>query len=193
MPYNGSNVIAVPGSLYVAPLNTTQPTACTGTWPSGWISLGYTEQGSSWSIKPTVGQIIPEEQYTTLRNVVTAIDYSVTFNLFETTAQNWQLALNNGLTAGSQSGMTDGSYHLNPAVIGSEIRVMIGWDSLSLGTTSGTVGGRMVFRQAFQTGTMAISRRKGTNVATLAVTFSAEQPVATTPAVDIYVPAAMAS
>jgi hypothetical protein len=191
MPYSGQNVIAVPGTLYAAPLNTTEPTSVTGAWPSGWIALGYTMQGSQMNIKPTTAAITPEEQYTPLRNVVTQMEYSITFDLWELTAQNWQLALNNGFT--SAAALSDGTFKLAPAVIGTEIRVMLGWDSLTDGTTAGTVGGRLIIRQAFQTGSISISRRKGTNVAALSLTFSAEQPNPNIPAVDIFVPSFMAS
>lgn len=190
MPFSGSNVIAVPGTLYAAPLGTTEPTTCTAAWPSGWVTLGYTMQGSQFQLKPTVAPITPEEQYTPLRNVTTAIDYSITFDLWETTARNWNLALNNGLAA---STATSGTYTLNPAVIGTEVRVMIGWDSLTDGTLAGVVAGRMIMRQAYQTGTVSITRRKGANVAGLSLTFSAEQPDPNVPAVDILVPSSMAS
>jgi hypothetical protein len=198
MPYNGNNVIAVPGTLYAAPLGTAEPTSVTGAWPSGWITLGYTEQGSQWQIKPSVSPITPEEQYTPLRNVVTAMEYTATFNLWETTERNWNLAVNGGLlspgTAPNVSTLGDGSgYNVNPVVIGSEVRVMIGWDSYTNGTLTGVLAGRMIMRQAFQTGTVSISRRKGANVASLALTFSAEQPNPNVPAMDIFVPIGMAS
>lgn len=192
MPYSGTNVIAVPGTLYVAPLNTTEPTSVTGAWPAGWVSLGYTEAGNTWEYKPTVSPITPEEQYVPLRNVTTAVSYDVTFNLWETTARNWNLALNNGLVL-SPAAQSDGTFIINPAVIGAEIRVMIGWDSLTNGTTSGTVGGRMIMRQAYQTGSVSVAHRKGTNVAALSLTFSAEQTNPNVPAVDIFVPSFMAS
>jgi hypothetical protein len=192
MPYSGSNVIAVPGTLYAAPLGTAEPTGVTGAWPSGWLTLGYTEQGSQWQIKPSVSPIVPEEQYTALRNVTTAMDYTATFNLWEMTARNWNLALNNGLLTSGTSINADGSVIINPAVIGTEVRVAIGWDSLTNGSgTVGTVAGRMIMRQAFQTGTVSLSRRKGANVASLSLSFMAEQPNPNVPAMDVFVPAAM--
>lgn len=190
MPYSGQNVLAVPGTIFAALLGTTEPTSVTGAWPTGWLALGYTEAGNVFSYKPTVSAITPEEQYVPLRNVTTAVDYDITFNLWETTARNWQLALNNGLAAASTE--TDGTFIINPAIIGGEVRVMIGWDSLTNGTTSGTVGGRLIIRQAYQTGSVAVSRRKGTNVASLSLTFTAEQTNPNVPAVDILVPSFMA-
>lgn len=191
MPYSGVNVLAVPGSLYCAPLGSAEPTSVTGAWPTGWISLGYTEAGSVFDYSPTTSPITPEEQYTPLRNVTTAVTYDMTFSLWETTARNWNLALNNGIVL-SPTAQTDGTFIINPAVIGTEVRVMIGWDSLTNGTTSGTVGGRLIMRQAYQTGKVSVNRRKGTNVAALALTFSAEQPNPAIPAVDIFVPSFMA-
>lgn len=191
MPYSGTNVVAVPGTLYCAPLNTSEPTSVTGAWPTGWVALGYSEAGNVFNYKPTVSAITPEEQYVPLRNVTTAVDYDITFNLWETTARNWNLALNNGLVL-NPTAQSDGTFIINPAVIGTEVRVMIGWDSLTNGTTTGTVGGRLVIRQAYQTGSVAVSRRKGTNVAALSLTFTAEQTNPNIPAVDIFVPSFMA-
>lgn len=192
MPYSGTNVSAVPGTLYVASLNTAEPTSVTGAWPTGWVALGYTESGSTLDYKPTVSGITPEEQYVPIRNVTTAASFDMTFTLWETTARNWNLAFNNGLVL-SPAAQSDGTFIIYPAQIGTEVRVMIGWDSLTNGTTSGTVTGRTVMRQAYQTGSVSIARRKGTNVASLALTFTAEQTDPTIPPVAQFVPSFMAS
>lgn len=185
MPYNGVNIIAVPGSIYAAPLGSQEPTSVTGAWPTGWISLGYTSAGSVFSLTPSVGSITPEEEYYPTRNVVTSIAADITFNLMEATARNWQLAMNNGIlaagTAQASGVLSDGTFWTEPASIGTELRVMVGWDSLNEGTTSGTVAGRLIMRQCFQTGTVAVSRRKGTNAADIAMKFSAEKPAGVQP------------
>lgn len=195
MPYNGTNIINVPGSIFAAPLGTTEPTSVTGAWPTGWVALGYTAAGSVMSVAPSVASITPEEEYYPIRNVVTGIAADVTFNLMETTARNWQLALNNGIlaagTAQSSGVLSDGTFWAEPAPIGTELRVMIGWDSLNEGTTSGTIAGRLIMRQCFQTGTVATSRRKGANAADIAVKFSAEKPTGVQP-FRLLIPATMA-
>lgn len=197
MPYLGSNVIAVPGSLWAAPIGTVEPTSVTGAMPTGWLSLGYTEAGSTFTETPSVAAITPEEEYYPIRNVVTAITAEMTFNLMEPTQRNWQLALNNGIlapgTAQSSGTNADGSYWVEPAVIGTELRVMLAWDSFTNGTTTGTVGGRLVIRQCFNTGTIAVPRRKGTNVASLqGLKFSAEKPSGVQP-FRMITPASMGS
>lgn len=180
MPYSGSSIVAVPGSLYAAPLGSAEPTSVTGAWPTGWISLGYTSAGSTFSLNPSSGAITPEEEYYPVRNVVTGFAATLAFNMMEATQRNWQLALNNGIlapgTAQNSGTNADGSYWVEPSLIGTELRVMLAWDSFTNGGLTGTVAGRLICRQCFQTGTVAVSRRKGTNAADLSVTFSLEKP-----------------
>lgn len=185
MPYSGANIINVPGSLYAAPIGTTEPTSVTGAWPTGWISLGYTTAGSTFSNNLTSGTITPEEEVYPVRTVVTGVAATLAFNMMEATQRNWQLALNNGIMApgtSQNSGVNaDGSYWVEPALIGTELRVMLGWDSFTNGGTTGTVAGRLICRQCLQTGTSAIARQKGTAAAFIPVSFSLEKPAGVEP------------
>lgn len=197
MPYSGLNVVSGAGTLYAAPLGTAEPTAVTGAWGTGWVALGYTAQGSQFQLRPTAGSITVEEEYWPVRNVITAYEGHLTFNLAETTFQNWMLALNNGIGAAQLSGShgvnTDGSTWVEMPAIGSEVRVMLGWDSLSEGTTTGAIQGRLIVRQAFQVGQVQTTRRKGTNIADIACDFEFEKPSTTVGPFRLLVPAAMAS
>lgn len=185
MPYSGANVINIPGSLYAAPIGTVEPTAVTGAWPTGWLSLGYTTAGSTFTNGLTTGTITPEEEFYPIRTVVTAATATLAFNLLELTQRNWQLALNNGILApgtSQNSGTnTDGSYWVEPAAIGTELRVMLGWDSFTNGGTTGTVGGRLVCRQCLQTGSLGIQRAKGASPAFIPTSFSLEKPPSVQP------------
>ncbi|HEX3539657.1 MAG TPA: hypothetical protein VHT75_04360 [Acidimicrobiales bacterium] len=196
MPYSGLNIVSGAGTLYAAPLGTTEPTSVTGAWPAGWTALGYTEQGSQFSIKPTANPITPEEEYWPVRNVITAYDGHLTFALAETTFQNWMVALNSGIgtsqLAGSHGTNADGSSWVEMPTIGTEVRVMLGWDSLTEATTAGQVQGRLVIRQTFQVGQAQVTRRKGANIAAISCDFQLEKPVGVNP-FRLLVPAAMAS
>lgn len=181
MPYQSSNIVVGPGTLYAAPLGTTEPTACTGAWPTGWNALGFTAQGSKFDYKITASPLQAEESLWTPKQVLSDEAADFTFELEEATFQSWQLALNAGIGTGQLTSNTgtnagDGSSWVEPVQQGSEVRVMLGWDSLYQGTTSGPVQGRLIVRQCLQTGSPSISRRKGANPATLALTFSAELP-----------------
>lgn len=197
MPYSGNNVITGVGTLYAAPLGTTEPTACTGAWPAGWTALGYTEQGSQFQIKPTANPVNVEEEYWPVRNVITAYEGHLTFALAETTFQNWMLALNAGigtsqLTGSHGTNPSDGSSWVEMPTIGTEQRVMLGWDSLTEGTTAGQVTGRLIVRQCFQVGTAQVTRRKGANVAAISCDFMLEKPSGVNP-FRLLIPSSMAS
>lgn len=183
--YDGTRVDVGPGTLYAAPLGTTEPTSVTGTWPAGWTSLGYTDAGSTFSLNPTVASVEVEESYWPVRNVITAYAGTLTFALAEETLQNWLLALNAGigssqLAAAHGTSGTDSSIWAEVPDIGTEVRVMLGWDALNP-SLAGTPFGRLVVRQALQTGTVTAQRRKGANKTSLACTFTFEKPATTQP------------
>lgn len=197
MPYTGTNVVSGAGTLYAAPIGTTEPTSVTGAWAAGWVPLGYTEKGSTFDLKPTVEKITPEEVYWPIRNVVTAYDGHVQFNMAEPTFQNWMLALNNGIgtsqTAATHGSNPDGSTWVEPPAIGTEQRVMLGWDSLNEGTTTGAVQGRLIIRQCFQTGQVKTARQKGNKIATIDVDFELELPDTGLQPFRLLIPASMQS
>lgn len=180
-PFDGSRVKVGPGTLYVAPIGTTEPTAVTGTWPTGWVQLGYTDNGSTFGVAPTTAQVTVEEEYWPVKNVFTAYAGTLTFSMAEQTARNWALALNGGLTpSGTVQGTNpDGSVWVEPPAVGSEVRIMLGWDALNAQGAGGSDPfGRLVVRQAFQSGNLSVVRQKGNNKAVFACTFSVEKPSA---------------
>jgi hypothetical protein len=188
MSYNGSRVVVGAGTLYAAPLGTTEPVGVTGAWPAGWVSLGYTDTGSDFDFSPKVSPVEVEEEYWPIRQAITAYEGSITFALAEHTAQNLLLAVNGGIGSSTVTEATgtnpDGSVWVEAPIAGAEPRVMIGWDSLPEGAIEPVVGntgfampfGRWVFRQCLQTGSMKVMRRKGNNKATYATVFSLEKP-----------------
>jgi hypothetical protein len=184
--FDGSRVKVGPGTLYVAPLGTTEPTGVTGAWAAGWVPLGYTDAGSTFSLTPTVQAVSVEEEYWPVKNVITGYAGDLTFNLAEETRQNLLVALNAGigssLVSGTSGTNVDGSQWAEMPDIGSEVRVMLGWDAISkAGTTSTDPFGRLIVRQAFQTGNMQIVRRKGNAKATYACKFTLEKPAGVQP------------
>jgi len=180
--FSGPNIKAFPGTLYAAPLGTTEPTSVTGVWPTGWIMLGYTQQGTQFEDQTTAAAITPEEEIYAVRNVTTDKVARATFALAEFTAQNLRLALNLGAnpvaynTAATGTN-PDGSLWTEPPVPGTEVRVMIGWDALPKGASSGVDPfARLILRQCWQDGNMQMSFRKGNAFATYACQFSCEKP-----------------
>lgn len=181
MSFKGSNVQAFPGTLYAAPLGSTEPTSVTGAWPTGWATLGYTEAGTTFDQTPTVQMITPEEEFMPIRNVVTDMKVQMTFALEEATAQNLRLALNLGIGSATYAPSTgtnpDGSLWTEMVDIGNEQRVMLGWDALPKGAATGANPFmRLIVRQVYQDGNMKMMFAKGNKVLTYACQFSAEIP-----------------
>lgn len=199
--YQAQNILNGPGTVFVAPIGTSEPAAATGDWPTGWVSLGYTEQGSQFNWKPTVNPITPEEEYWPSKNVFTAYEAHITFALLEMVLQNWQVAMNQGIgTSALTSTVTtnaDGSKTIGFGDVGTEVRVMLGWDSYNKGTSAGVgtpngpTQGRLIVPQTVQVGTVQINHRKGANPQVLGLDFMFEKKDGTTPPFKIIVPPAL--
>lgn len=181
--FNGSaqRVQVGPGTLYAAPLGTTEPTALTGAWPAGWVALGYTDKGNDRSHKPTVNGVEVDEEYYAIRQQVEMYDDSVSFSLAELTVVNRILALNGGIGTSSLSDITgtnpDTSVWVEPPDPGEEVQVMLGWDFIPKGGTTGPVLGRSIYRQCLQSGEIKETMQKGaSNKRLLTVTFTLSRP-----------------
>lgn len=133
-------ILKDPGYLFIAPLATAEPTNSvtgskfTDTWPVAWLPLGATEDGSTFSYQTNVEAINVAEFFDPIVYSTTSRAGSFAFNLASYTLQNWSRALNSG--AGSLTGLTPVSgtgatalYSLVPPAPGTEVRVMLGWES----------------------------------------------------------------
>lgn len=179
--FDTQNIKIGPGTLYAAPLGTTEPTAVTGAWPIGWQPLGFTDQGSSFAFGPSVTPVEVEELFWPVEQAITSYSGKMSFVLAETTRQNLAFALNAGIgsttDAASQGANEDGSLWQEPPAQGFEVRVMLGWDSIpEAGTASTDPYTRIIVRQALQTGMVTRLARKGNNKSMFACEFSLEFP-----------------
>jgi hypothetical protein len=179
--YNTTNIKIGPGSLYAAPLGTSEPVSVTGAWPTGWLPLGFTDQGSSFAFGPAVTPVEVEELFWPVEQAITSYSGKLGFVLAETTRQNLAFALNAGIGSGtvpaSQGANGDGSLWQEPPAQGSEVRVMLGWDSIpEAGTTAIDPYTRFIIRQTIQTGMVTRLARKGNNKSMFACEFALEFP-----------------
>jgi hypothetical protein len=184
--FNPNNVKIGPGTLYAAPLGSVEPTSVTGAWGAGWSALGYTEQGSEFDFGPTTAAVSVEEELWPIREVITGYAGKLTFALAEITRANLALVLNAGfgssVVSASQGANSDGSLWQEPPAPGGEQRVMLGWDAQYDGAASGSDPvGRLIIRQALQTGTIKAIRRKGNNKTTYSAEFTLEKPAGVQP------------
>jgi hypothetical protein len=163
------------------------PTTPTHTWLArrdGHVFFtGNTDQGTTFTFTPTFQEITVEEEYWPIRQSPSGAKLELKFMLAEVTAQNLEISLNDGLGSSLLSGSNgtngDGSIWVEPPTIGTEVRLMLGWDSLIEGAGSPTPTGpfqRLIVRQAVQTGAVEMQHKKGNAKTMYACTFSGEKP-----------------
>jgi hypothetical protein len=175
-------VLTDAGYLFIAPLATAVPTntvagsVFTDAWSASWIPLGATEEGSTLSYSITVEPVPVAELFDPVKYATTERNGSIAFNLADFTLSNYRRALNGGTAAlapTSGTGAT-GLYTVEPGTPGTEVRCMIGWESLDA-----TV--RLVARQTIQGGEVASAFNKAPNKALIPCTFQMEKPSAAQP------------
>jgi hypothetical protein len=181
-PTMPTNIIATdPGYLFWAPLLSTEPantvagSVFTDAWPVAWIPLGITKEGSEFNWQTNTDKVEAAEYLDPLRIVSVSRAGSFKFELMNISAANVKKMLNGGAIAVTGSGATTMSTYTPPA-LGSEVRCMLGWESQDFTE-------RLIIRQAFQTGQVTVSRKKGADAATLPAEFGLEAlaTVATAP------------
>lgn len=160
-------VLLGPGTLYVAPIGTAEPTSASAALPSAWREVGYTDEGSAIDIAYTNEAIPVAEEFYPAKYVTTDVEMSLGFAMKQASRRNLALALNVGADEAN-----DGT-SFEPPAPGSEVRVMAVLDTEE--------GARWVFRRLFQGGSLNITRNKAPNVALLAVQFRLEKPASAQP------------
>lgn len=169
MDFNAAAVrFGKPGKLYIAPLGTVEPTDTHSAWPTGWVPLGYTDEGSAFNYEISTDNVEVAEELDVLARVTTGRDASIEFALAEITYKNLSIAFNGGIIVGDGS-----AWSFEPPDLGDEERVMIGWDAVRTVANNDL---RMVFRQALQGGSIGIENRKGATKSTITANFQLEKP-----------------
>lgn len=170
-------VLTDPGYLLVAPLGSTLPTntvagsVFTDSWDAAWLSLGATEEGSTFAYSTSVEPIRVAEYFDPISYATTERSGSIAFNLADWTLTNYRRAINGGvaaLTATSGTGATTLGT-LEPPEPGAEVRAMIGWESLDH-----TV--RLVCHQTIQGGEISSAFNRAPSKALIPCTFQLEVP-----------------
>jgi hypothetical protein len=160
---NAGNVVYGAGTLYIAPLASVEPTSVSSAWDAAWTKLGYTDAGSTFSYQLAVTAIDVAEELNTLKWIPSGLTADVAFALAEMTKRNLSVALNGGIVTADGTDTT-----FEPPDLGSEVRVMIGWDA-----ANGLE--RWIYRQCLQSGNVQLARQK-TAKAMLPVQFNLEKP-----------------
>lgn len=168
-------VLTDAGYLFWAPLATAIPTntvagsVFTDSWSGAWINLGATEDGSQFEYDLNVQAISVAEFLDPIKYVTVSRAGSFSFNLANYTLSNLAKVTNGSApTVVSGTGATQLN-RVRPPVPGSEIRAMIGWESLD-----NTV--RAIFYQTLSSGKVTTTYKKAPSYAVLPATWNMEVP-----------------
>lgn len=176
---NVKNVKVGPGRLWIGAVGVAEPAnAVTAKKFStseieaiaGLVPVGYTEEGSTFSISPGVENIEVAEEKTPIAHYMSTLEYTLEFAFAEMTARNLKVALNGG-TITTASGLITFD---PPSANDEPVRSCFFWESDDRTE-------RMIWRQAYQSGDVAIARQKGPDKATIPASFMLEVPDAELP------------
>jgi hypothetical protein len=170
-------VLSDPGFIFTAILGSTEPThaALASTydldvWPVAWVAAGPTEDGSKLSYEIKAEPIRAAELFDPIRWATTDRSGSFSFSIMNFTLQNLKRAYNGGtLATVSGSGATLSSSLLPPSP-GSEVRTMIGWESLDHTM-------RVIIYQALNAGAVESMFKRAPDKALIPFTVNMEVPI----------------
>jgi hypothetical protein len=168
------------GYLFWAPLATSIPTntvagsVFTDSWSGPWVSLGATEEGTEFNYELSVEAVSVAEFLDPVKYVTTGRTSSIAFNLTNYTLTNLTKAMN-----GTASSVVSGTgatllSRARPLTPGTEVRAMIGWESLD-----NTV--RLIGYQALSSGRITSAFKKAPSIAVIPFQFNFEVPVSGIP------------
>jgi hypothetical protein len=155
------------------PVHTVAGSVFTDAWPAGWNLLGVTREGHDFSVEIDTEEVEAAEYLEAIANVTTGRTVGMEFEMLQIHATNMRRIFNGGTLTTSGSAATLRTTYKLPQ-LGQEIRCMIGWESSD--STE-----RIIAEQAYQIGSVSISRRKGADNAGLPVNFRFEPDSAGNP------------
>jgi hypothetical protein len=161
-----------PGRLLAAPVLTAEPADLTAAFNVAFLDLGYTEEGSVFTISPEFEDVEVAEEIDPIDILPTGRAMTVEFALAELTAINMQYVLNGGtITTGT------GLKTFEPALASAAPTYLaLAWED-----TLAAHKERYVWRRCIQTGDIEISRRKAPDKATLNASFRVALPASGPP------------
>lgn len=164
-----------PGFLYWAPLLTAEPantvvgSVFTDAWPGAWIPLGATEEGSELETAIETDRAYVAEYLDPVKTVTITRTTTISFNLYNTTAQHYKRVMNGGTIATVSGAGTTLLSSFVPVQAGLEVRAMIGWESTGSDE-------RAILYQTLNIGSVTERRRKGSDYNIFPAQFTTEVP-----------------
>lgn len=172
-----------PGFLYWAPLASALPAMTvvgskfSVSWSTPWVPLGATDAGTDFETNTNIQAVSVAEILDPVAYRATDRTSTISFALASVTASMLSKAFNGATlttTYGTPSDATTESTKIDPVPLGSEVRAMIGWESLD-----STV--RLVGYQCINGGSVKLSMNKAPAKATIPWALNLEVPSAGVP------------
>lgn len=162
--YNPAAVKVGPGVLYFAEIGSPEPTTGSSAYDVTWTPLGYTDAGHTFTAEVQTGDIDVAETLDPILVADTGRTITIAFSLAEITARHLTVVHGGGTTAS-----TNGYAVWNPPVLGGRRSFMLAWDALDNSE-------RMLWRNCYASGSIAIPRQKAPNKALIPASFRALTP-----------------
>lgn len=156
-----SEVTTGPGTLYVAPIGTTEPASATATLDAAWRDVGYTDGGINTSFQTTTEPVEVDQEFWPVDRKTTGQSGSISTVLAQINRMNLALALNVGADAAATG-------TIEPPAPGAEVEVMV------LHKTDD--GAIWIFRRCLQSGAIEIGSAKAPAKRGIPVTFEMMKP-----------------
>lgn len=170
MPQDRTKVRVGPGKLYFAAVGSVEPATLATAWAAPWVDLGYTLEGSSFTISPQYEEVEVAEEVDPIDIQSTGRTMTVAFALAQLTAENLQLVLNGGtITTGT------GEKTIEPAAnTAVPTYTALGW-------RSNDAKEQFVWRRCLQSGDIEIARRRAPDKAVIPASFRVLLPATGAP------------
>ena len=149
-----------------APTNTVAGSVFTDAMAAGWNLLGVSREGHTLNVEYESDTVEAAEYLDPLLNVITSRNIGMEVDLMQIHMTNFKRVFNGGTLSTSGSGATLLSTYTLPK-IGQEVRCQLAWEASDYTE-------RWWGMQCFQVGEVSIQRRKGSDNASLPVTFNME-------------------
>lgn len=164
-PMQAVNLNLGAGTLYSAPVGSTEPIDNAAAWAAAWIKVGYTSEGHTFNYELTTEDIYVAEEIEPVLAENTKLAVGIQFAMAEITVASLKLAFNGGTASTGAASTT----FTPPAATAKPGEVALGWESRSGDE-------RWIIRRAVQTKAVEIKRMKPPAYATIPVAFKALKP-----------------
>lgn len=169
-----SDVDMGPGWLWAAAVGTAEPADASTALPSAWRTIGYTEDGNTFTSEVTAEDIEVAEELDPIDIRETKRANSLVLQMAQVNRKNLALAFNTGPNEANDNTPYE------PPALGASVYCMLAWDLNSFASTDAT-NVRILYRKCKASGPIAIPHKKAPAKSLIPVTFRIVKPTGLAP------------